>query len=158
MGIHQALLVGSAVAGAAPQAGYIVCPAPTLVSQSSLVDVYAYEFTVYASCQLHLYPDGSAFYKDYDEANLSIRWWDGPGALPGADFWVRLTTLTGINPVQSSGSGWQRLNADVYWIFGNSYDGTGTGTTSTYTLEFATDAAGSNIVATVTPITVTLNP
>jgi hypothetical protein len=74
-------------------------------------------------------------------------WWSqAPQTGIGSNYWVRHTTVGGAAPTSGSGSGtWINLSGGSTWSLARTTNGTSTGS---WRLEIASDAAGTNIVAT----------
>lgn len=83
-------------------------------------------------------------------ASVTSNWYTPTTAGIGAKFWAKLTTSSPVNIVASgslAGGGWTQLSSaqDVQFTnSGSSNEGTGK-----YTIQFATDSAGTNVTGTI---------
>lgn len=80
----------------------------------------------------------------YNQSHYSD--WYTPNGGDGSGYWVRATVTAGTTPSGTVGS-WVALTSDQAWGISRTTVGT---TTSTFTLEIATDSGGSNIIFTRT--------
>lgn len=68
-----------------------------------------------------------------------------PITASGADYWARMTLISGVNPSGTMGS-WVQLSSDRSWVLSVTNDAQN----STMTCEIAADAAGATIVTSAT--------
>jgi hypothetical protein len=106
---------------------------------------------------LTFYSTGSFGIVDQNATSLldgapNHNYWISGAVSPGSSYWVKFTQTAVFGSPTSPSTGWLWLYADqtVYVTAGSSgYYGT---TDSTYTIQIATDSAGTNIVATATGV------
>jgi hypothetical protein len=156
MGIHQMLLVGdvSVTPGDPPLSGNTSFPTSiSLTSYDVQMDNYAYQWWIGANALIYLENDGRALYRDITQY-VDGDWFTPRTPFIGSGWWIRLTKTSGDNILTSpSANTWIKLDSECIISFEKVYsDPT---KSAVYSLEFATDSAGSNIVRTST-ITVTL--
>ena len=100
-------------------------------------------------CSLDFYSDGTWY--AYLEANLSVsdNWAVPTTTGIGASYWIRFTRTAfsgGFGNSARATSGWLQLNSTQgCWVQNG---GITTSASAQYTIEIATDSAGSNIIAT----------
>lgn len=156
MGIHQMLIVGDVLTapGDPPLSGNTVFPSSVSLSSYDVqMDSYAYQWWIGAWGRINLLNDGRGFVTDITQFT-SAPWYTPEAPFIGSGWWIRLTKTSGDSVLTTpSPNVWHSLSSEVVIIFEKDY--TLPTQTATYTLEFATDSAGSNIVATTT-ITITL--
>ena len=102
--------------------------------------------------QMSFYPNGS--YEYFDQINVNFYLWANPIADGlGNNYWIKFTrtSTSGSNGASTATSGWQQLNAYKYISVRKNTGGTLT-YTAVYTIQIASDSAGTNIIATATNV------
>jgi hypothetical protein len=104
--------------------------------------------------------DGSGTFLLLNEAGTNLTdgapnhqyWISGGGVNPGQYYWIRFTQTAVFGYFTTATTGWLQIGglagSQLAYV-SNNYNGT---TDSTYTIEIATDSAGTNIVATSTGV------
>ncbi len=109
-----------------------VCSSSISVESDGTIDYIRTGFGTTANAQQWSVPSGGSF-------------------LPGNQYWVRFNNVSGAPAIGTAGT-WQALSSAR--SIGTTRSGASLGTTVySFTMSFATDAAGSNIVATSPTIT-----
>ena len=88
-----------------------------------------------------------------DFTTVGPNWFDPTTTGVGSSYWVRCTVTAGTGPTSGTTGSWLQLSSSRSWQWDRTTVGT---TTATVTWEIATDAAGANIIASVTGVAVSV--
>ena len=123
------------------------------VSLASLFGVYGDRFppgTAYA--ELVFYIDGRIGYGSNNGSGFYANWASPTTAGVGSGYWIRFTQTSSYSSTTETGSArgsWLQLSSDRLFGVSRTLNGAGG---RYYTVQIATDSAGSNIVATKTDV------
>lgn len=123
------------------------------VSLASLTGVYGDRFppgTAYAS--LIFYPDGTVNYSSNNGSGSKANWATPTTSGIGSSYWIRFTQTSSYSSTTETDSArgvWLQLSGNRSFSVTRTQYGAGG---RTYTVQIASDSAGSNIVATKTDV------
>ena len=126
-------------------------------SLASMVDVEGLAYppaTAYA--EWVFYADGTIGYFSSGGSGSMGNWTTPTTAGIGSSYWIRLTETSSYGSFTETGSGrgiWNQINVAQYFGISRSLGGSGG---AVYTIQIASDSSGSNIVATRTGMSVTV--
>lgn len=130
----------------------------------SLADITGQSFTAFFStvgvypvlCNVTFNTNGTWVQTDNDGPQISGNWGTPTTTGVGAGYWIKFTQTasTGSGGSATSTTGWLQLNSAQTVTVSKTNSGT-LALAVTYTIQIATDSAGSNVVATATGVVLT---